>query len=259
MPDKYYRFSLTHHGFSVELRLNDVIIDTDPDGMFRNRSFVNNQYILDGKNTVKLTLGLPGAPPKLPQDLTLTCTVHELAADQLGGPNFPAPLLLLQFPGNQVPTFPASITGSFETKSPFGRWAWQDAERIDPVMPDDVLLCASLVKKTHTALTQKSLQTLLPLLSIKTAEMALAFYVPPEERRKDQEQFFQQVFGDSQFAMERFETDDLEIVPMGENRVFLVRHLGGIPALESKELSEGYCFTLPIIASKIGGEWKVVR
>jgi hypothetical protein len=37
MPDKYYRFSITHHGFSIELRVNDVIIDTDPTGTFRNR------------------------------------------------------------------------------------------------------------------------------------------------------------------------------------------------------------------------------
>ncbi len=259
MTQKFYRFTLAHHGFSLELRVNDVIIDADPEGIFRNRSFVNNQFIIDGVNKVQLHIGLAGNPPQIPKDLTLTCSVYECTADQLGKDNLPAPLVQLTFPGKEVPSFPAALTGSFETKSPFGRWAWQDAERIDPVTPDDVLLCASLVKKTHTALTQKSLQTLLPLLSIKTAEMALAFYVPPEERRKDQEQFFQQVFGDSQFAMERFETDDLEIVPMGENRVFLVRHLGGIPALESKELSEGYCFTLPIIASKIGGEWKVVR
>jgi hypothetical protein len=259
MPDKFYRFSLTHHGFSLELRVNDIIIDADPDGIFRNRSFVNNQYIIDGVNKVQLRIGLAGNPPQIPKDLTLACSVYECTADQLGGNNLPQPLVLLTFPGKDVPSFPAALNGSFESKSPFGRWAWQDAERVEAVTPDDLLSCAALVKKLHAALSQRSLPTLLPMLSIKTAEMARAFYVPPEERRQDQEQFFRQVFGDSRFAMEPLKTDDLEVVPMGENRVFLIRHLDGKPTLESKELSEGYCFTLPVITSKISGEWKVVR
>ena len=59
--------------------------------------------------------------------------------------------------------------------------------------------------------------------------------------------------------MEPLKTDDLELVAMGENRVFLLRHQDGAPALESKELSEGYCFTLPVYFSKINVEWKIVR
>ncbi len=259
MPDTYYRFSLAHHGFSIELRLNDVVIDTDPAGTFRNRSFVNNQFILDGKNTVKLTLGLAGSPPKLPQDLTLACMVHELTADQLAGPNFPEPLVLLRFPGSEVPSFPASLSGSFEIKSPFGRWAWQEGERVDNLTPADLLSCADLLGKIYGALSNGSFSALLPLLSIKTSEMARAFYVSVQDRSLDQQQFFRQIFDDSQFAMEPFKADDLEMVPMGKNRLFLVRHADGKPALESKELSEGYCFTLPIIVSKLGGEWTVVR
>jgi hypothetical protein len=259
MPDKYYRFSVTHHGFSIELRVNDIIIDTDPAGTFRNRSFVNNQFIVDGKNTLKLSLGLTGNPPQIPQDLTLTCMVHELGADQLDGKNLPAPLVALEFPGSQPPSFPATLTAAFDVKSPFGRWVWEDAERIQETTADEVFACASVLKKVHTSLSQKDLPGLLPMLELKTAEMARAFYVPGQERAQDQEQFFKEVFNDSQFAMEQLKTDDLELVPMGENRVFLLRHQGVAPALESKELSEGYCFTLPVYLSKINGEWKIVR
>jgi hypothetical protein len=259
MPDKYYRFSVTHHGFSIELRVNDVIIDTDPTGTFRNRSFVNNQFIVDGKNTLKLTLGLAGDPPQMPQDLTLASMVHELSADQLDGKNLPAPLAALEFPGSEPPAFPTELSASFDVKSPFGRWVWEDAERIQEITADEVFSCGNLLKKVHDALSQKNLKALLPMLQLKTTEMARAFYVAEQERRQDQEQFFKEVFNDSQFAMEPLKTDDLELVAMGENRVFLLRHQGGAPALESKELSEGYCFTLPVYLSKINGEWKIVR
>jgi hypothetical protein len=259
MTDKYYRFSITHHGFGIELRVNDVIIDTDPTGTFRNRSFVNNQFIVDGKNALKLTLGLAGNPPQMPRDLTLTCMVHELTEDQLGGQNLPAPLTSLEFPGSQPPSFPAVLTAAFDVKSPFGRWAWQNAENIQEITPDEVVACANVLKKVHAALSEKDLTTLLPMLELKTAEMARAFYVPSPERAQDQEQFFKEVFNDSQFAMEPLKTDDLELVAMGENRLFLLRHQGGTPALESKELSEGYCFTLPVYLSKIHNEWKIVR
>jgi hypothetical protein len=214
---------------------------------------------VDGTNTLKLTLGLAGSPPQMPKDLTLVSMVHELAPDQLGGQNLPAPVASVEFPGSLPPSFPATLTASFDVKSPFGRWAWQDAQRIQETTPDEIFACASVLKKVHAALSQKDLPGLLPMLELKTAEMARAFYVAEEERRQDQEQFFQGVFNDSQFAMEPLKTDDLELVAMGENRVFLLQHQGGAPALESKELSEGYCFTLPVYLSKINGEWKIVR
>ena len=64
MDPKYYRFTIVHHGYSLVIRLNDVIIDTDPQGVFRNRNFINNQYILDGKNTLTIEIGLAGDLPK---------------------------------------------------------------------------------------------------------------------------------------------------------------------------------------------------
>jgi hypothetical protein len=185
--------------------------------------------------------------------------VHELSADQLDGKNLPAPLAALEFPGSEPPSFPAVLRAAFDVKSPFGKWIWQDGERIQEISPDDVLACGNVAKKVYAALSQKDLAALLPMLELKTAEMARAFYVPGQERRQDQEQFFKGVFGDSQFVMEPLKTEELELVPMGENRLFLLRHQGGAPALESKELSEGYCFTLPVYLSKIKGEWKIVR
>ncbi len=259
MAQKYYRFSIVHHGFSIELRVNDVVIDSDPAGMFRNRAFINNLFIVNGKNTVTLSISLAGDPPQMPADLTLSCMVHELTEDQLDGKNLPPPLALLEFPGKEVPSFPATLTAEFDVDSPFDRWFWEDAERVDEVMPDDVVACADVAKSLHGALEQKDLQKLLPHLEIKTKEIAHAFYIDPTQRAQDQQEFFKEVFNDPQFGMEPLNTEDLEIVPMGNNRVFLLRKSDGAIALESKELSAGYCFSLPIYLSKANGEWRVIR
>ena len=255
MDPKYYRFTLVHHGYSLVIRLNDVVIDTDPQGVFRNRNFINNQYVIDGKNTLTIEIGLAG---DIPKDLTLQCTVQELTETDIQNNATPKPVLTLEFPGKQVPSFPAQISGEFKVESPFGRWQWEDAETLD-MSPDIAEDLKDVLAKLHQALSSKDLAAVRKSVEIKTQEMARAFYVDPAERLKDQEKFFNDIFSDSQFDMEPLKTDDLDIVPMALNRLFLVRHQGGGVALESKELSEGYNFSLPVIAAKISGKWSIVR
>jgi hypothetical protein len=258
MQSKLYRFTIVHHGFSLVLRLNDVIIDTDPKGVFRNRKFVNNQYILNGKNTLSLEIGLAGEPPALPKDLALQCMVHELSEADLQNNSEPQPLLLLEFPGNEIPSFPAKISGEFSVVSPFGRWQWEDAEVLE-VSPEVTAELMDRVTKLHAALSSKDLATVRGMVDIKTREMAAAFYIDPAQRLTDQDTFFREIFNDSQFAMEPLAIDNLEIIPMAHNRLFLIQRKGGEPALESTELSEGYHFSLPVTAAKIAGKWRVVR
>ena len=255
MDPKYYRFTIVHHGYSLVIRLNDVIIDTDPQGVFRNRNFINNQYILDGKNTLTIEIGLAG---DLPKDLTLQCTVQELTETDIQNNATPKPVLVLEFPGKQAPSFPAQISGEFKVESPFGRWQWEDAETLE-MTPEAAADLTGVIEKLHQALSSKDLASMRSIVDVKTREMAKAFYVDPAERLKDQEKFFSDIFSDSQFGMEPLKTDDLDIVPMARNRLFFVRHKGGGVALESKELSEGYNFSLPVIAAKVSGKWSVVR
>jgi hypothetical protein len=258
MEPKFYRFTIVHHGFALVLRLNDVIIDADPKGIFRNRKFVNNQFILDGKNTLALEIGLAGEPPALPKDLTLQCMVHELSEADFQNDSAPQPLLLLEFPGKEIPSFPAKIEGDFTVKSPFGKWQWEDAETLD-VTPELTADVKDLVSRLHYALSDKALATVAGVVEIKTREMAKAFYIDPAQRLADQKVFFNDIFKDGRFAMEPLNTNDLEMVPMAHNRLFLAQHQGGAAALESTELSEGYNFSLPVMAAKISGQWRVVR
>jgi hypothetical protein len=258
MTPRFYRFTIIHHGYSLVLRLNDAIIDTDPRGAFKNRSSMCNQYIIDGRNTLSLDISLAGEPPAMPKDLALKYMIHELTESDLASNNTPEPLLSLEFPGKEVPSFPARIEGGFDVASPFGKWEWESADRPE-MTPENAAEITGLLEKLHQALADKNLDAVVDIVKIKTLDLARSFYIDTNERLADQKNFFTRIFSDSQFAMPQLKTDDIEIIPMADSRLFMVQHASGGAAIESAELSEGYCFSLPVIVSRISGKWQVVR
>jgi len=259
MANSFYLFTINHEGLGIELWFNDILLDMDKEGVFKNRKFPNNLYVIDKENTLKAKITLPGQPPKMPDNLDLKICLYEIEQQMLGDETLPEPVAELLFPGTEAPSFPAEIETTFNINSPFPRWQWQDAEVVDNSDPAVIQDCFSVISDLHQALSAKDFTTVSNMLSLKTQEMANAYYIPIDERIADQENFFNEIFSDSQFEMEAFNNGNLTIIPMAQNRLFLVQQNDGNAAIESKELSEGYCFTLPIYVSKIDGVWKIVR
>ena len=259
MADRFYLFAIGHEGLATELWFNGVLLDQDPNGSFKNRKFPNNLYVVEGENTLKLKIGLAGQPPRMPETPELKARLYEIPPEELNANQLPEPLAELTFPGAEAPTFPAELETTVKIQSPFPRWSWQDAEPMDVSDGATVRECLDLVERLHKALTAKDLQTVMDLVSTKTEETAQAYYIPMNERISDQQTFFEEIFADAQFAMEPYDAQNMELVPMADDKLILVRQSNGSAALESKELIEGFCFTLPIYVSKVNGEIRIVR
>lgn len=259
MADKFYLFTIGHEGLATELWFNGVLLDQDPDGVFKNRKFPNNLFVIDGDNSLKLKIRLAGQPPRMPESPELKARLYEIPPEDLNATQLPEPLAELSFPGAEAPTFPAELDATFNIQSPFPRWAWQDAESLDVGDAATIRACLDPVSRLHQALGAKDLQTIMDLVSIKTEETAQAYYIPLNERLSDQQTFFEEIFADAQFAMEPYDAGNMELVPMADDKLILVRQSNGDAALESKELTEGFCFTLPIYVSKVNGEIRIVR
>jgi hypothetical protein len=259
MADQYLYFKLKHHGFAITLRLNDIVIDADPDGLFKTRNFINNQFAIAGENILELEIGLAGTPPQIPKELALECAVYLATDAQIKAESFSQPLALLEFPGSQPPQFPAKITAVFTLADLFGRWAWQDGEIIDQITPDVLAEITSVITNVHDVLVKKDIRQIQTLMTMKAQEMARAYSIPLTDRIADQTAFFQELFADSSFAMEDLKLPDMQVIPMAHNRIFLCKGADDLDVIESKELSAGYNFSLPIYLSKINGKWEIVR
>ena len=259
MANNLYLFTTEHEGLATELWFNGILLDEDPEGVFRDRKFPNNLYVIDGENTLKLKISLPGHPPRMPDSPKLSARLYEMGQESTDLTQLPEPIAELNFPGEEAPTFPAELETTVSIQSPFPRWSWQDAEPMDVSDGATVRECLDLVERLHKALTAKDLQTVMDLVSTKTEETAQAYYIPMNERISDQQTFFEEIFADAQFAMEPYDAQNMELVPMADDKLILVRQSNGSAALESKELIEGFCFTLPIYVSKVNGEIRIVR
>ncbi|MDG5814619.1 hypothetical protein QA601_06000 [Chitinispirillales bacterium ANBcel5] len=256
MQDPHYFFSIEHEGLAVELWFNDILLDSDPEGKFKNRQFLNNLFILDGENTLKLKISLPGTPPRKPESFNLKAGFHIVQEES---EELPDPIAELKFPGNNVPSFPAEIQTTFTVQSPFGKWLWEDAQEIDVDDPQTTSATVSLISSLHKALISQDLDKVTDILSSKASETARAYYIPSDDRLSDQRQFFQEIFNDSQFNMEPFKPESLRFTPMANNRLLFIEQKDGSSALESTELSEGYCFCLPVCLCKIDNEYIIIR
>jgi len=258
MPDSYFQFRVTHQGFATRLFLNDILIDSDPDGVFKKRNLLCNQFVTDGVNRVRMEISIPN-PPDLPKEMKLTIALYQLTDQQISSNQLPEPLLQLEFPGKTSPSFPASLEGEVAIASGLGRWEWEDSDTIESIEKEDVAAISTLLKKLHIALSDKNLPAIQSLMELKTREMALAYHIPLATRVSDQEEFFKGIFNDTQFTMNPLSLDQLQIDPMAGNRFFVLERKDGKGLLESAELTEGYSFSLPVSVSRINGIWTIVR
>ncbi|KMQ49646.1 hypothetical protein CHISP_3430 [Chitinispirillum alkaliphilum] len=257
MSNPFYYFSIGHEGLAIEIWFNDVLLDTDPDGAFRDRQFLNNLYVLDGENSLKVKVGLPGQPPRKPESLDLKVGLHEVFSEE---DSLPEPIAEITFPGTDIPSFPAVLDTTVQINSPFGKWSWEQGEVIDIEDPQTIPSVMNLLGKLHQTLSSRDIDTITNIMDVKARDMASAYFMPVEERLEGQRDFYREVFDDPQFEMEPLQSfDNLRFVPMAHGRLLLIEQKNGNSALESKELSEGYCFCLPVILAKFGNELKVVR
>ncbi|MDG5814620.1 hypothetical protein QA601_06005 [Chitinispirillales bacterium ANBcel5] len=250
-----YFFSINHEGLAVEVWFNDVRIDSDPDGYFQNRRFANNLFVINGENRLRITIDLPKEQNK-PENLNLTAGFHVVLEDVL---ELPEPIAELNFSGEDGSSFPAEIETSFEILSPFEEWLWETAREININDPKIVEGSVSVLSSLHDAMSSRDITKVMDLLSVRTREMSHAYYSCEEEAIVDQRTLFQDLFNDPQFNLEPLEPENLRFIPMANNRMIYIEQKDGSSALETKELSEGFIFSLPIYLCKIGEEFIVVR
>ncbi|MBN1980015.1 MAG: hypothetical protein JW795_00680 [Chitinivibrionales bacterium] len=261
MIEKYYQFTCEANGYGLKLWLNDIIIAHEGRGCVRQRKYLANQYIIDGRNSVRLQIypvknchknqcSTVGSVKIRLDEIPVTTFSESLNATRIASVEYTEQ--------NQV-VYPIEFETDFSICSPFGRWVWQDAEQIEEFYGQNATLLHDFLHTLHAYFSAKNIDGVQHCIEIKNKEMARAFYVPFESRWADQEEYFYELFNDTQFSMEPLDTAKLAVEPMACGRLFSVTNTNGTAALESKQLSRGCCFSMPLILSKIDGALKIVR
>jgi hypothetical protein len=257
-----YVLAVDSVGMVARIWLNGVEIFADPLGEPRVFQTKLNQWIVQGENRIELEL-----QPVVDDDDQIVGGDRAFAVELVRGehgtvPGPEATLLSYRWTSDEAPLDPCadiptwSWVRSFATADAFGRWSWQDAPPAPLSLESRVAIVAK-VEAVHSALERHDEAALSELLRPKNQELARAFDLPLGELESDQAEHFRSCFGSAAWAMEPFEPDAIDLVPMADGRLVRAQGPGGRPPLRGTSGDGPFVYGMTLTV--VGGDWVIVR
>lgn len=253
---KNYYLLFSQKDSCTEIWLNNILINRNIQINIENKKLFLNPYIIDGKNTLTIKILSISS-----QHFTIKGTLCEYSTQTSEKSAVPSTSVLtsLNYSFAKLPHTPFDIHREFTLKSPFGKWVWELGDDLNINGDTNLSIFYDFLTMLHQACSLKDIKQIDSLIKVKNEEYARASYLPYEYRHTHQIKFFEEIFSDSQFAMEPLKLEHTIIHSMANNRLFAINSLNGKSPIESKLLSLGHYFYFPLIVSRIQNHLVIVR
>jgi hypothetical protein len=234
---------------SLEVRLNDAVVFASAEGA-RTRDARIDQWVTDGRNAVRVRVAPPRGAPQPPPEAFATVVISAAAA----------PVYNFSWrPGRPPRPLPLTSAGAFQSADARGAWAWQGAPAGGPPTPAEREQINGLLARLHRALDAGDLEAAAGLFRLKAEEQARAFGMPLDVRLAAQRETFAVWFGQRGWGMEPIDYERLAYEAQAQGRLVVVRYADGSEVLRSKPNEDGEVVSFPLVLSRVGGGWAVVR
>jgi hypothetical protein len=243
-----YRLGVECSDLRLEVRLNGLPVFSQAGGM-RNRNALINHWIVDGRNTVSVLVAAPegDAPADASPRAQIIITID-------GAPAY----TFNREPGASAKPLPLAAAGEFQSGASFGEWSWQRADTVG-LNRATITEINAYLQRAFEVLNAADLGQTRALFRVKAEEHAVAFGIPTARHLQNQDDFFRDLFAQPNWAMEPINFERLEYTLYLGGRVLGVRYKDGSDVLRSKPFGDGEVFRIPLLLSKLNGQWTVVR
>jgi hypothetical protein len=246
----FYTLAVEARGFGADVFLNDVLVESlDPAERAIWSSGVN-LWVVPGENRLRVrSRGIehPVGPPQVVQvrlnrQRPEAAPASELLAD------------LQLVPQKPEVSFDETRTFRAEPAPPAQLWA-----KAEPLTLDEATRAAGsrLVRELERAFDRRDLDAATALLDWKTTDMARAGFREATLARDAQRETLDNLFQDPGYIVDHFTPEALQFELCAGGRLLRITRPTG--AVLQVRLSQGGRFLLPVIAAKIGGEFRIVR
>jgi len=252
MPTLDYIARLQWTDLAIRLSVNDhpVHASTEPGTWALDTRM--NAYVVEGDSSLRLDLGpLPsrGFPPRLRLRVLKILDREEQKDDP--------PLLHYCHRAEEHPLSAEGMTTvlehSMRVRSAFGRWAWESAI---PYAESDRPGIVAGVAALHEAFSTKDRPRLKDLLGLKLAELARALGADPQARMTSIDAMLDALLTDT-WVVKPLDPARLVARSSAGGRLVTVTTAAGEPPIEGRNAEHG--LALPVVMTRVGGAWAVVR
>lgn len=263
LDQPWYTCTIDLGGLPYEIRVNDCPIWKEKKGYSVKTEFPINKWIAGGKNY----LSIKATPSSDHQPLgSVGIRVRAKGTDannaQLVTNTKVAEALAIaarkESEGNNLNEITATV--EFEANVPFPTSGWLRGPAIS-LSDEDRRTLEKLTKAFWDALSQKDIETVMRLLSIRIPEVAASQYQTGDEHRNDIRAEFEGVLNDPDLHVFEYYDDSLDIVTYAEGRLFtVVDQVSGKSPILFTDSEESMSIVVDLFFAKIAnGEWAIVR
>ena len=256
MDMPWYTLEIESHFTAYSARINGITLSTDRNLPARDERFPINQWIANGPNLLEASVWVPPAKEELPSEMDFLGRIcrYEPGAET---PEILAEIRWVKNPEAEA-ALPVQLQSGFSVTTEFPAWSWINADALsEDAKPDASLL--PFLETVHLAMQAKDLDAITALCHHKAMEMAAAFGIPPQERRKDQREFFAGLFANPRFAMKPLPAQALLIQRHAMGTLLEVSDAWGEPAVSTVSIEGDASFGLELFLCRKDGQWRICR
>lgn len=253
----HHLLKLVTGGQTATVGINGAPILIDPTGAGLNATMPANPWLKPKENSLSIYLTMPPATNARLPEVFVRAQVFSVKADS---PEGDPDTFLANFERNAGDPSPLPVIReiAFVVSNPPPSRLWSEAEKVSELSPADKLQLTTLIQKFAEAIGTRNLDAISALLAYKTRDSALSNGQDPDRMRQViRDQYANRMFTETSLQIEGDQGNELEFkLIAGGQVVWLFRSLSK-PALVVHSANKR--FTLPVMAAKIGGSWKIVR
>lgn len=257
MTQKHVQLEIENHKIAVAVYVNEILLFTNRYHQEPKKEFSINQWIGGGTNSYRVNIWInPHWFEKLEeQSLDMYIKLFEGIA-----PEFSSSVLAeLHWKYVEDTKFPVVLEGTFEADVPYGNWIWNKADALSEETVDLDSL-KRFISNYHHLLNTRNYESLAPMLTIKATELASAYYIPVDQRIKDQKEFFEEaLFSDPAWGLQPLDLDSLVLQFHSNGKLIEVLGKDGKSPLRSNPLSGEVIYSLGLHVCHLNGQWILCR
>lgn len=255
--EKHIYLEINNFLVAFSVSVNDINLVTSRFHQAPSKQLSINQWVFSGENTLKINIAIN---PKFTEELTEQSFDIEIIEYAGTKPDY-AKKILKRIEWKYVKDetiFPVNIIDTFQIDVPYGDWIWRNASPLNEETIDTESLI-SYIQNIHHILDSKDYSALEQLLEVKTTELAKAYYIPINQRLKDQKSFFtDDLFSDPNWGMQPIDITQMQLIFHAGGRMVEVLSKKGKPFLQAKP-GEDSTFGLPLRLCLLDGKWVLCR
>ena len=181
------------------------------------------------------------------------------AGTQVGGPEgHQLAALKWQPPKSGAAVFPLVVSDKVNLGSMHGRWPWQDAQRLSLDTPTAKAL-ADLLTELRNAFQKGSAEAFIAKTRHRLEDLTRAYGLPPGEREAQVRSVTREDSQKSHWGFAPLEPTDFDLRLCAKNRMLELIAKDWEAILRENPDSEDTVHFYPLLASKLGPDWQIVR